>query len=371
MEPCPAVVAALAQRKVVAPARVVGVAEEQPPGGTAAAREVQQASLTAGFDQFGMFAPGVPACPAVAAHGVQTEAVAAFVVPHVQQQRAVCEFGDRAFVPAALRNGSQLPRAALVVGEEQLRIGFDPAAVFQPFVVGRNDDPPFVGRAAFDDGVARTGGVPGPLRVLDSGGDLFGTAPGSSVVFGAEHENTPRIDARAVFDLPLAVAAAVPRRQHDDPSAAENRGSRIAAGVASVVPDRRDRAPGTPVIFRTAHHEVDVAAVAFVVPARFGEGYQCAVVRADDDRNSESRIARLSFSKDRDRFSDDGGGGRGVADGPAGLSGGGGCSCRFGGQRHAEEHNSPDKASQSLFHANRYVAGLFTVCGVRGRSCRA
>lgn len=187
-------------------------------------------------------------------------------------------------LPPGLRNGADLPCRAPVVGVEKVGVRGDPPLGGHPFVVGRDDEPALVGPAGFLDGVARSGGIPGPFGALHRGGDLHGFAPCHSVVVGVEREDAAGIGGLARLDVAFVVGTAVPAGQQDDaPGFADEHRRGVAAGVAASSHTTGHFAPRAALVRRTGRTTRSMSPRS-AVPSR----------RASAKASSEPSAARTS-----------------------------------------------------------------------------
>ena len=222
-----------------------------------------------------------PGHPAVAADGDLPGAAGPVVVPRVEEHVAVLQLDDAAFVDLVSRSGTAQPPGFPVVvavddmGVVVLRTGL--------YMIAGNQQ---ASRRKLD-AVARTGGVPGPVRLLGGCRDVPRLAPRAAVVLARRDPHGPRALARSVDDLGFAVdAQVVGHRQPDGPGLTVDHGTGIAAGVPRVPPDHLLVRPGVPAVLAALHQQVDVARIAPAGLAAFAEGEDRSPDRHDDRGNA-------------------------------------------------------------------------------------
>src|SRR5262249_24946927 len=178
------------------------------------------------------------------------------VAPHVQQEGAISQLDHLGLVAVRPNDATQFPGLAVIVAVDD--VGLEGVAVGDLVVAGDDE------AAALElNADAWSGGVPGPVRLLDVFGDLDRLRPGDAVVSALRDPDGTCALALALDDLGLGVLAEVVRQQQPDGAGALiDDGTRVAAGVVAVIPDDLCRRPGLAAVGTAAEQQVDVAGVA-------------------------------------------------------------------------------------------------------------
>ena len=199
-----------------------------------------------------------PGHPAVVADGDLPGARIPVVVARIEQYAAVFELGDAAFIDLVPGSRSaHLPGFPVVVAVDDMGIVAPGAGL--DMVAG--DQQPARGKP---NAVARTGGVPGPVRALGGSGDIQGVSPREAVVLAGRDPYGPRALARFIDDHGFLVdSEVVGHQQPYGPGLAVDHRAGIAAGVSRVPPNHLLVRPGAAAILAALHEHIDIAGVVF------------------------------------------------------------------------------------------------------------
>src|SRR5690606_19258832 len=142
-------------------------------------------------------------------------------------------------------------------------------------VVAGNDQPAFAGAVRDLNSDARAGRIPAPFGILGARSYVDRRGPRFALVIDAAYPHGACPLVGVALDLYFVVAPEIVRQQQPDcPGGVVDDGTRVAAGVLSVGPEHRLRAPGGAAVGGTAEHEVDVARIAARVLSGLAEGEQ-------------------------------------------------------------------------------------------------